>query len=74
MTNLDAARFQMAYSLAFHMLFAALGVGMPLLMFIAEGLWLRTRQEQYLKLARTWAKATFADGTIRQRWLVSEIG
>ena len=23
---------------------------------------------------RTWVKATFADGTIRQRWLVSEIG
>jgi cytochrome d ubiquinol oxidase subunit I len=65
--NLHAARFQMAYSLGFHMIFAALGVGMPALMLIAEGLWLRGRKPEYLKLAKTWAKATgllFAIGAV----------
>lgn len=77
LTNLDAARFQMAYSLAFHMIFAALGVGMPLHLFIAEGLWLRTRQEHYLRLAKTWAKATgilFAIGAVSGTGLAFEMG
>lgn len=77
MSNLFAARFQMAYSLGFHMIFAALGVGMPLLMFIAEGLWLKTRQERYLRLAKTWAKATgilFAIGAVSGTALSFEMG
>ncbi len=43
MDNLLAARAQMAMSLAFHIIFAAVGMAMPLLMVIAEGLWLKTR-------------------------------
>lgn len=77
MTNLAAARFQMAYSLGFHMIFAALGIGMPLLMVIAEGLYHRTRQERYLRLARTWAKATgllFAIGAVSGTALSFELG
>lgn len=77
MSNLDAARFQMAYSLGFHMIFAALGVGLPLLMFIAEGLWLKTGQERYLRLAKTWAKATgilFAIGAVSGTALSFEMG
>ena len=46
MSDLFAARSQMAMSLAFHIIFAAVGIGMPLLMIIAEGLWLRTREEE----------------------------
>src|SRR5262249_27513772 len=53
-----AARAQMAVSLGFHMVFAALGIGMPLLMVIAEGFWLRTRKPHYRELARKWGKAT----------------
>lgn len=77
MDNLLAARFQMAFSLGFHMIFAALGVGMPLLMLIAEGLWLRTKQPHYLKLAKTWAKATglsFAVGAVSGTALSFELG
>lgn len=77
MTNLEAARFQMAYSLGFHMIFAALGVGMPMLMFIAEGLYLRTGKEHYMKLAKTWAKATgilFAIGAVSGTGLSFELG
>lgn len=77
MTNLMAARIQMAYSLGFHMIFAALGIGLPLMMLIAEGLYLRTGQDRYLRLARTWAKATgilFAIGAVSGTALAFELG
>ena len=58
MDDLLAARLQMASSLAFHIIFAGLGIGLPLLMVLAEGLWLRTGNVAYLALARRWAKAS----------------
>jgi cytochrome bd ubiquinol oxidase subunit I len=60
MDPLSAARAQMAVSLGFPMVFAASGIALPLLMLIAEGLWLRTGQAPYRDLARTWGKATAA--------------
>ncbi len=67
MSDLAIARSQMAMVLAFHIIFAAVGIGMPLLMVIAEGLWLRTRSPVYLTLTRRWAKGTailFAVGAV----------
>jgi len=43
MSDLFAARSQMAISLAFHILFAVIGLALPLMMVIAEARWLRTR-------------------------------
>jgi cytochrome d ubiquinol oxidase subunit I len=40
MSDFLFARSQMAMSLAFHIIFAVVGMAMPLLMIIAEGLWL----------------------------------
>lgn len=77
MENLTAARLQMAISLGFHMVFAALGIGLPLFMLIMEGLWLRKRQQVYLDLARKWAKATgvlFAIGAVSGTALSFELG
>lgn len=77
MDSLLAARAQMEVSLAFHMIFAALGIGMPLLMVAAEGLWLRTGQEHFRALARKWAKATaltFAVGAVSGTALSFELG
>lgn len=77
MDTLLAARLQMALSLGFHMLFAAAGVGMPLLMLIAEGLWLRAGRRAYLDLAKKWAKATailFAIGAVSGTALAFELG
>ena len=77
MDPLLAARAHMEVSLAFHMFFAALGIGLPLLMLIAEGLWLRTGREHYRQLARTWAKATaltFAVGAVSGTALSFELG
>jgi cytochrome d ubiquinol oxidase subunit I len=67
----------MEVSLAFHMVFAALGIGLPLLMVISEGLWLKTGQEHWKELARTWAKATaltFAVGAVSGTALSFELG
>ena len=77
MDNLLAARSQMAMSLAFHIIFAAIGIAMPLLMVIAEWKWLRSKDEIYLTLAQRWAKGTailFAVGAVSGTVLSFELG
>ena len=77
MSDLLAARSQMAMSLAFHIVFAAIGIAMPLLMAIAEGLWLRRREKTYLLLTKRWAKGTaifFAVGAVSGTVLSFELG
>jgi len=67
MSDLMAARTQMGSSLGFHIIFAAIGIGLPLLMVIAEGIYLRTGNPAYLALAKRWSKAfaiTFAVGAV----------
>ncbi len=77
MSDLFAARAQMGVSLAFHIVFAVLGIGMPLLMLIAESMWLRTRDPVALDLAKRWAKGTailFAVGAVSGTVLSFELG
>jgi cytochrome d ubiquinol oxidase subunit I len=77
MEHVIAARAQMGTSLAFHIVFAALGVGLPLLVFAAEGLWLRTKDRAYYELARVWAKGMailFAVGAVSGTILSFELG
>jgi cytochrome d ubiquinol oxidase subunit I len=77
MDDLLAARSQMAMSLAFHIIFAAIGIAMPFLMIIAEWKWLRTKDEIYLTLAQRWAKGTailFAVGAVSGTVLSFELG
>ena len=57
MSNLLAARAAMGSTLAFHMIFSALGVGMPILLCAAEGLGLRTGDTVWYALARRWSQA-----------------
>ena len=77
MEDLLAARAQMAMSLAFHIIFASVGIAMPLLMVIAEGMWLRTKDDTYLTLAKRWSKGTaimFAVGAVSGTVLSFELG
>src|SRR5260370_31038445 len=77
MNDLFAARSQMAMSLVFHIVFAAIGIAMPLLMIIAEWKWLRTKDDVYLALAKSWAKGTailFAVGAVSGTVLSFELG
>src|SRR5205809_2560460 len=67
----------MALSLEFHIVFAAIGIGMPLLMAIAEGLYLRRGEAIYLDLAKRWARGTailFAVGAVSGTVLSFELG
>jgi cytochrome d ubiquinol oxidase subunit I len=77
MTDLLAARTQMALSLGFHIVFAEIGIAMPLMMVIAEWRWRRTGDRTYLDLARRWAKGTailFAVGAVSGTVLSFELG
>lgn len=75
--DLLAARLQMAVSLAFHIIFAVVGIAMPLMMVIAEWFWLQTGEEVYLMLTKRWAKGTailFAVGAVSGTVLSFELG
>jgi len=77
MTDLLAARSQMAMSLGFHIVFAEIGVAMPLMMVLAEWRWLRTGDRGYLELAHRWAKGVailFAVGAVSGTVLSFELG
>ena len=77
MTDLLAARAQMGTSLAFHIIFSALGVGLPLLLCIAEGLALKTKNPTWMLLTRRWTKAAailFAIGAVSGTILSFELG
>jgi cytochrome d ubiquinol oxidase subunit I len=72
-----AARASLGVSLAFHILFAAVGIGLPLLFCIAEGIGLRTRDVTWYTLARRWSKAAgilFVVGAVSGTALSFEFG
>jgi cytochrome d ubiquinol oxidase subunit I len=77
MSDLLAARSQMAMSLAFHIVFAALGIAMPFLIAAAEWRWLRRADRTGLALATRWSKGMailFAVGAVSGTVLSFELG
>lgn len=77
MPDLLAARAQMGTSLAFHIIFSALGVGLPLLLCIAEGFALFRKDKTWMMLARRWTRAAailFAIGAVSGTILSFELG
>ena len=64
-------------SLAFHIIFAALGIGLPALMAISEGLYLRTGRPVFLELSKRWSRGAailFAVGAVSGTVLAFELG
>ena len=77
MDNILAARALMGISLGFHIIYATIGIGLPLMMMIAEGLSLRTGDELYHQLARRWVRPAgllFAIGAVSGTILSFELG
>ena len=77
MSDLLAARSQMGMSLAFHIIFAVIGIGLPALMVIAEWRWIRTGDAVFLDLAKRWSKGAailFAVGAVSGTVLSFELG
>ncbi len=67
----------MGTSLGFHIVFAVLGVGVPLLMATAEGIGLWRRDPTWMMLARRWSSAfgiLFAVGAVSGTVLSFELG
>jgi len=76
-TGLAVARTQMAFTLAFHMVFAAMGIGFPVLMLIAERRSITTGDPVWRALARRWSKVfavLFAVGAVSGTVLSFELG
>jgi cytochrome d ubiquinol oxidase subunit I len=75
--DLSAARAQMGFSLAWHIVVACLGVGLPALTLLAEWWGVRTGNPSYRLLARRWARAMgvlFAVGAVSGTILSFEMG
>jgi cytochrome d ubiquinol oxidase subunit I len=77
MDHLTYARAQMGLSLAFHMIFAAAGVALPLIMVIADALFMKTGDADYEEISKRMAKGTsilFAVGAVSGTVLSFELG
>jgi len=75
--TVTSARALMGMSLAFHIVFTAIGIGLPLLFLIAEGISLRTGNEEYRQMARRWGRTAgvlFAVGAVSGTLLSFEFG
>src|SRR5215467_8013200 len=77
MDNVSLARITMGTSLGFHIVFAVLGVGLPVLLSVAEGLGLWRKDAVWTDLARRWSRAfgvLFAVGAVSGTVLSFELG
>jgi cytochrome d ubiquinol oxidase subunit I len=76
-SDLLAARALFGTSLVFHIVFAAVGVAMPLFMVLAEWRWRRGGDPVHLDVARRWAKGVailFAVGAVSGTVISFELG
>lgn len=77
MDDFLAARFQMALSLGFHIIFACIGMVMPFFMAVAHYKWIRTGDVVYKNLTHAWSKGVaifFATGAVSGTMLSFELG
>ena len=61
------ARIQFGFTVAFHFIFPAFSIGLASFLAVLNAMWLRTRQETYLRLFNYWIKifaVTFAMGVV----------
>jgi cytochrome bd ubiquinol oxidase subunit I len=76
-SNLLAAREQMAFTLAFHIVLSCIGVALPATILVANWVGLKKGDEAAMELARRWSKAmavTFAVGAVTGTVLSFEFG
>lgn len=77
MDDFIAARSQMAVSMAFHIIFACVGMIMPFMMAISHFKYLKTGDETYKGLTKAWSKGVailFATGAVSGTMLSFELG
>mgnify|MGYP000193775657 CR=1 FL=1 len=77
MENVEFARLQMALTLVFHIVFAAVGMVMPFFMIVAHRKWIKTRDEVYLRLTKAWQRGVaifFVIGAVSGTALSFQLG
>lgn len=77
MNELLAARSQMAFSLGFHIIFAAIGMAMPFLMSASYYKFIKSKDYDYFTLTKAWSKGVaifFAVGAVSGTALSFELG
>lgn len=77
MDDLLAARWQMALSLGFHIVYACIGMVMPFFMAVSHFQWLKSGDELYKNLTKAWSKGVaifFATGAVSGTMLSFELG
>jgi cytochrome d ubiquinol oxidase subunit I len=75
--NFMYARYEMAFTLGSHIIIACFGVGFPVLLMTAEGMYLRTKDPVWKDMAKRWAKVfavLFAVGAVSGTVLSFELG
>ncbi len=50
------SRIQMGFTLGMHIIFPVLNIGLALFICIMEGMWLKTKNPEYLRIAKFWTK------------------
>jgi|TARA_B110000908_G_scaffold102761_1_gene121121 cytochrome d ubiquinol oxidase subunit I len=56
MTAETLAQMQFAFTVSFHIIFPAFSIGLASYLAVLNGLWLRTKDENYLTLFNYWKK------------------
>ncbi len=56
LTALELARIQFAFTISFHIIFPAITIGLASFLAVLEGLWLKTKNEDYRDLYHFWSK------------------
>ncbi|MGD2033902.1 MAG: cytochrome ubiquinol oxidase subunit I [Bacteroidales bacterium] len=77
MNDFLAARYQMAISLGFHIVYASIGMALPFFMFVSHLKWIRTGKDIYLRLTKAWSRGIaifFAIGAVSGTVLSFELG
>ena len=61
------SRLQFAFTISFHILFPAFSIGLAIFLAIMEGLWLKTKNPEYLNICKFWVQIfalTFGMGVV----------
>jgi len=71
------SRIQFGFTIGFHILFPTFNLGLALFIAVMEGLWLKTKNPEYLALCKFWTKIfalTFGMGVVSGIVLSYELG
>lgn len=61
------SRFQFAFTISFHILFPAFSIGLAVFLATMEGIWLKTKNPEYLSICKFWVQIfalTFGMGVV----------